>query len=467
MTLADNGILRTSGRQLVDGTGAAVRLRGVGLGGWLNMENFITGYAADESTMRADVRDVLGDAAYDQFFERLLTVFFADADAAFLADVGMNCVRIPVNYRHFERDSKPFELIESGFAHLDRVIDTCARHGLYSILDLHALPGAQNQHWHSDNPTHVASFWQHRHFQDRAAWLWETFAQRYRGDARIAGYNPINEPAGEDRATVRAVYRRLHDVIRANDSEHVLFLDGNTYSTEFDVFDGNFENVVYSCHDYAVAGLIGGGDYPGQTGDRYWNRAALERKYRERARFSHETNTPVWVGEFGPVYVGDERRDAMRYRLLADQLDIYDADEASWSLWTYKDVGRQGMVVVRPETPYLQRFGEFVERKDRLGADRWGSTGVASAEAVRPFLALTAREFPEVSTYPRGLADWMRTLLLNVALARPLSKQYAALFAGLSGPQLQELADSFAFENCRVREPLIDVLRRAARERRR
>ena len=27
--------------------------------------------------------------------------------------------------------------------------------GVYSIIDLHALPGSQNQHWHSDNPTHV------------------------------------------------------------------------------------------------------------------------------------------------------------------------------------------------------------------------------------------------------------------------------------------------------------------------
>ena len=53
MTAPAPGFLRTSGRRLLDGTGTPVRLRGVGLGGWLNMENFITGYAANESLMRS------------------------------------------------------------------------------------------------------------------------------------------------------------------------------------------------------------------------------------------------------------------------------------------------------------------------------------------------------------------------------------------------------------------------------
>ncbi|HEY2273713.1 MAG TPA: glycoside hydrolase family 5 protein [Jatrophihabitantaceae bacterium] len=459
MPLPTEGFVRTSGATLLDGKGAPLRLRGVGLGGWLNMENFITGYAANEQTMRDDVRAVLGNARYNLFFDRLLTAFFGDADAAFLADVGMNCVRIPINYRHFEDDRRPFELVEEGFAQLDRVIDACARHGLYSIIDVHALPGAQNQHWHSDNPTNVANFWLHPHFQDRAVWLWQILAERYRDDPRVAGFNPINEPAGEDRSVVRAVYQRLYHAIRAVDDRHVLFLDGNTYSTEFDVFDGEFDNVVYSCHDYAVPGLIGGQTYPGQTADRFWDKDAIRQKYLDRTAYSRETGTPVWVGEFGPVYVGDRARDAMRYQVLTDQLDIYAADGASWSLWTYKDVGRQGMAVVRRDSQYLARFGDFIARKDRLGADRWGSSGDAVADAVAPFAEMMNREFPDVAPYPWGLTDWTRTLLLNVTLAVPLSKQYAALFADLSDDELVALAESFAFENCVVRQELVDVLR--------
>ncbi len=54
--------LRTSGTKIVDGSGAEIRLRGVCVGGWLNMENFITGYPANESMMRKRVPDALADS---------------------------------------------------------------------------------------------------------------------------------------------------------------------------------------------------------------------------------------------------------------------------------------------------------------------------------------------------------------------------------------------------------------------
>lgn len=52
--------LRVDGEAIVDGEGNRVVLRGVGLGGWMNMENFITGYPATESQMRSSVTAVLG-----------------------------------------------------------------------------------------------------------------------------------------------------------------------------------------------------------------------------------------------------------------------------------------------------------------------------------------------------------------------------------------------------------------------
>lgn len=69
-------LLRVNGSRLVDSSGNPVRLRGVGLGGWMNMENFITGYPANESTMRIAVGGVLGEERAAFFFDRLLTSFF-------------------------------------------------------------------------------------------------------------------------------------------------------------------------------------------------------------------------------------------------------------------------------------------------------------------------------------------------------------------------------------------------------
>lgn len=112
--------LTTQGTKLVDRDGKTVILRGFGLGGWMNMENFITGYPANETAQRQVIYDVLGEEKYELFFERFLECFFTEDDAKFIKSLG--------------------------------------KHEIYTIIDLHALPGYQNQAWHSDNPTHKAFF---------------------------------------------------------------------------------------------------------------------------------------------------------------------------------------------------------------------------------------------------------------------------------------------------------------------
>ncbi|GAA0989765.1 hypothetical protein GCM10009555_074320 [Acrocarpospora macrocephala] len=448
--------LRVTGSHLTDSTGRPVRLRGVGLGGWLNMENFITGYPANETAMRLAVRDVLGEERYEMFFDRLLTSFFDAADADLLRDMGTNCVRIPVNYHHFESDDQPFEIIEQGFRQLDRVVGLLGAREIYSVIDLHALPGSQNQHWHSDNPTHVASFWQHRNFQDRAVHLWEAIADRYKDNPWVAGYNPINEPGDVRGQVIGPLYDRLVKAIRAIDPGHVLFLDGNTYSTDFSIFREVYENTVFVCHDYALAGFAHGGPYPGYTRGEWVDRDQLEQAFEKRTAFQRETGTPIWVGEFGPVYTGNAETDAQRYQILRDQLEIYNAHAAGWSIWTYKDVGLQGLAGAAG--PYMERFGDFIAKKQRLGADRWGSTMEESASDLAPLHRLMDTEFPSWNPYPWGARYQIDDLVRHILIAQALVPEYAELLRGCSDEELVALADSFALANCVRRQPLIDLL---------
>src|SRR3954451_5398587 len=269
--------LRTQGAAVVDGDGTPVLLRGVGLGGWMNMENFITGYPATESQMRAAVTGVLGAERAERFFDRLLLRFFEAQDAALLAQLGVNCVRVPINHRHFERDDRPFELREAGFALLDRAVRLCADHGIYTVIDLHAVPGSQNQHWHSDNPTHVAAFWRHPHFQDRVVNLWEALATRSRDYGWVAGYTLLNEPGDPDGTVVGPFQDRLVAAIREIDPDHILFIDGNTYSTDFSIFGEPYANAISACHDYAAAGMSFGEGHPGPE--------ALEEVFLKRTRY--------------------------------------------------------------------------------------------------------------------------------------------------------------------------------------
>ncbi len=52
----------------------------------------------------------------------------------------------------------------------------------------------------------------------------------------MAGYNLLNEPADQTHERLTRFYERIVGAVRAIDPRHILFLDGNTYATEFDVF---------------------------------------------------------------------------------------------------------------------------------------------------------------------------------------------------------------------------------------
>ena len=67
--------LSVSGDRIVDDTGRTVRLTGVGLGGWMNMENFITGYPGNEENIRRVMRERMGADAYEAFFDSFYTAF--------------------------------------------------------------------------------------------------------------------------------------------------------------------------------------------------------------------------------------------------------------------------------------------------------------------------------------------------------------------------------------------------------
>ena len=443
--------LQTRGSDVVDANGEAIRLKGVNIGGWLNMENFITGYAANETMMRSAVRKVLGDDGYELFFERLLSAFYADADAAFLAETGLNCVRIPVNYRHLESDARPFEIIEDGFRHLDRAIATGGEHGVYTIIDLHALPGSQNQHWHSDNPSHRALFWEHRHFQDRVVGIWEAIADRYKGNPWVAGYNLMNEPADESRAVVGPFYERLAAAIREIDARaHPLLRRQHLLDRVRLLRRAVGRTPCTPCMTMCRPASAAPTSIPGPSRRRPSSASARNTPRR--------TGTPIYVGEFAPIYTGDEAVDAVRRRILDDQLQIYRRYGAGFATWMYKDLGRQGLTSVRPDSPYGALVADFVAKKRRLGVDQWGSTGRENPEVTQPIQDLVAREAPEFDPYPWGRFDFVRTLVLNITLAQPLTGEYAELFRGLGEDELVALADSFAFENCAVRESLRDQL---------
>ncbi|KAK6906345.1 hypothetical protein I203_100330 [Kwoniella mangroviensis CBS 8507] len=451
--------------------GEEVILKGTAIGGWMNMENFITGYTGHEHQVRAALKDVLGGEKYEYFFDKFLEYFFGEEDAKFFASLGLNCIRVPINYHHFEDDMNPRVFKKEGLKHLDRVIDVCAKYGIYTIIDLHSAPGGQNFDWHSDNPTHKAAFYDHKDFQDRTIIIWEHLARHYKHNTWVAGYNPLNEPTDEKHTRLIDFYERVEKAIRKIDEDHILFLD--TFAADFSHFGKPLPNSVYTCHDYSNYGFPSAPElYTGTKEQIKLHKDAYERK----TEYMRKHKGPVWVGEFGPVYQNahdgfpnwDKINDS-RFDVLNLQLDIYDKARASWSIWLYKDVGFQGMVYAGEDTPYVKLIWEFLQKQKHLAANKWGADDSQVKDLFKPVVEWLATNAPTIkSRYPASggvndswnVAGHLSRLVRNILLSEEMVKEYAELFRGKSKEELDELAKSFSFGNCTQRTRLNEILKK-------
>jgi endoglucanase len=466
-------MLRVQGGKIVDAEGNPVRLRGVCVGGWMNMEHFINGYPGAEHGLRATMARILGPEKAQFFFDRMLDYVLAREDIAFLKQCGATVVRLPLNYRHFERDDAPFEYLEAGFARLDRALAWCTEYGVYAILDLHAVQGWQSTDWHCDNSSRHSFFWSHRQFQDRFVALWQEFARRFEDNSAIAGYNVMNEPltnapAGRfserytpDWAVMNRVYRRVVEAIRAIDPDHLVFLEGDYFSTLFDGLDAPFaDNLVYSSHNYNAAGF-GPGPYPSAE----WNRERQVEVLMEQqgSRFAQRHNVPLWVGEFGAMFNGPPAETPDRVRAMDDQIDVFEEYGAHWTIWTYKDIGTMGAMLVPPDAPYVQAIDTSLKAKHELALDMFWMPQTRQTR-TREMIVELARHLTEQIDDPDIDPAPNTRYLAQAALAGYASSlaqpAYAKCFEGMSEDELERVLQSFAFENCRPNRPLIDVLTR-------
>lgn len=480
--------LQVQNGKITDENGIPIMLRGTCVGGWMNLEDFINAYPGTERGIRRWMNEILGETTGRYFFERMADNFFGEDDIAFIASSGANCVRLPLGYRQFEDDLHPFVYKEEGFKRLDDVVKLCEKHGLYVILDMHAVPGWQNCHWHSDNERGASLFWTHKHFQDRLAGLWEEIARRYEGKAVVAGYNLMNEPStgtpdGEhpfdfyenyrsDWEAINAVYRRLVRAVRAIDSKHIIFLEGDNYSRHFDGLQPPFaDNLVYSSHNYTPPGF-GPGEYPGlydsEIGPVYWDRNRHKRVFlnEQGTKFTQKHSVPLWVGEFGSQYHGPAEQLPDRLRSMDVQLSVYNELGAHWTTWTYKDAGVMGWITLDPDSEYLKIVAPVQQMKRTLGAENfvvqhWPSPGREKSRELADLL---------LDGSGNGLLNHAANgYLLNYAAltgyaAALIQPSYAKRFAGMTETEIDRVMQAFHFKNCRINRDYIEILKRRIAE---
>jgi endoglucanase len=462
-------ILRVDKDRIVDGQDKPVHLRGFAVGGWMNMEHFMNGFPGAEYQLRAVMAQELGARKSEFFFNRLLDYFFTEVDVAFIHSLGATVVRLAINYRHFELDERPFEYLEAGFSRLDQALGWCRKHGLYVILDMHAVQGWQNSDWHSDNASRHSFFWHDRLYQDRFVALWQELGRRYKDDPVIAGYDIMNEPLvgtpfgrfrenaaiqldhhhyyHPDWQRMNAIYRRVVEAIRQVDPHHIIILEGDYFSNLFAGLEAPFaEDLVYSSHTYNP----GPGENWGIEQQRQWHDA------HEGTRFTRRYQAPLYIGEFGTSITGSPAA-----AVIDAQIQLYNQLGHHWTIWNYKDIGVNGSVYVKPDSAYLQTIQPVLHSKQVLGVDRFGKS--ASKPPVKAKLAEMARiieaELQDPTLEPDVDQGYLEQHMLSGYVSQLLQKKYARCFAGMQEEEMDRILQSHLLQNCAVNEAALQFLK--------
>lgn len=338
--------LSVHGMDMVDPHGNRVVLKGCNLGNWLIMEGWMLSMwddkygFSDQYTFEKVLADRFGGQEKDRLMELYRSSWITERDFPIIKSFGFNVVRLPLNYRLFEDDAKPFHLKPNAFKWVDKAVEMAERNGIYTILDMHGVQGGQSTYDHTGH-SGQNKLWSDPTNVERLAWLWGQVAARYKNRNSVLAYDVFNEPYGGSKPDQVRVFKAALAGIRKSDPEKLVFAHGNSddFSHYGDPKSNGWHNVGFEMHYYP--GLFGNGDMTVLTNAKHL--ARLQRVAKQTKRL----NVPFLIGEMNVV--GKSGGGAAMMRRTFDAHASF-----GWmtTMWSYKvetedgkfDGGSWGMV---------------------------------------------------------------------------------------------------------------------------
>jgi hypothetical protein len=294
-----------------------------------------------------------------------------EQDYADIAAMKLNTVSVTVDYRDFYATGRPGEYDSVGWRRLDQHLGLARKHGLFLILQMCGIEGAQFV------PLKDRAFdyriWVERDLQDHFLNLWQKLADRYHEEKQIIGYGIFCEPVTsgtskqwEDLAN-KTVAR-----IRTVDKNHVLFIEraygelgtrrelsGIDFNPERSFFLVADNNVVYQFYfferdEYTHQQAPWREDrdralpYPDESfeivyrealNDRgrvfHWDREYLDFYLKRQVEFGRTHNVPMFVWAFGLMKNCFRGQGGLQW--LRDVVALFQKQNLNWSYSDYRD----------------------------------------------------------------------------------------------------------------------------------
>jgi len=311
------GFLHNVNGEIVEGNGEPILLRGFGLGGWLVPEGYmlhnqawISGFESP-TDIENHIVDLIGSEAAEDFWNLYRENYVAQADIDQIAEWGFNHIRVPFHYKQFY-DSTGTE-IPIGYEIIDELISWCEPYNIYIILDMHCAPGGQNGGPISDSDG-TARLWLEDSNKALTIQIWKEIATYYADHTLIGGYDLINEPVLPGSVTLqefKQLYIDITNAIREVDVNHLLFIEGNWYGTDFAGLTPPWDdNMSYSFH-------------------KYWGQTDIS-TIQSYINMRNNYGVPLWMGESG------ENSNHWYYEVFK----LLEENNIGWNFWTHKKVDK-------------------------------------------------------------------------------------------------------------------------------
>jgi aryl-phospho-beta-D-glucosidase BglC (GH1 family) len=321
----------TKGKQILAPDRKPFFIKGTNLGNWLVPEGymFLFSDATSPRLINQTISELAGPQETKLFWKKYLDAYVTADDIHYLKAIGMNSIRVPFNYRLFTNENYMGDNDSTrGFVYLDRLIGWCKKEKLYMILDMHCAPGGQTGDNIDDGYGYPFLFETEQDIV-QCARIWKRIAARYKNESIIIGYDLLNEPIAHYfnkeklNPLLEPVYKRITRSVREADKNHILFLGGAQWDSDFKPFGPPFDpKLVYTFH-------------------KYWTSPTVD-VIKDYIDFGEKYNVPIYCGETG------ENTDAWveSFRKLLDSCAI------GWHFWPYKKINNARGIVRFDKPPY-------------------------------------------------------------------------------------------------------------------
>ena len=340
LTAQQQKFITTKGKEIIGVDGKPFLIRGTNLGNWLVPEGYMFKFNKTSSAklINESFNQLIGPVATRAFWKKYLDNYITEADIHYLKSTGINSIRIPFNYRLFtNEDYMGGEGQARGFALLDKVIGWCKKEVLYVLLDMHCAPGGQTGD-NIDDSDGYPFLYESKENRALTTTIWTKIAKRYKNETIIIGYDLLNEPIPHFADTAKfnpmlePLYKEITKAIRAVDKNHIVFLGGAQWDSNFGIFGIPFDSkAVYTFH-------------------KYWTdtTTAVIQDYID---FRNKYNVPIYCGETG------ENKDGW----VGGFRNTLEKNNIGWHYWPYKKLNNESGFVTFKMPQFYDQVIQFAD----------------------------------------------------------------------------------------------------------